>query len=287
MEKLKKVLLNILFVMFVLIAITETILMLSYNDYHCSVIGDYTFIKITDDELEPDYNEGDLVLVKKTKAKKINPGDYIFVYRNISTTQFEVKYAQVIMKDDARGENYVQYILDGGTVIEHSDVIGSTEDIKVIPHLGTIFSILESRYGFLFLIVVPSFVILLYQVYELIMEIKYGETEEDEEDYDDDEEEYDEDEEDEEDEEDVKPAKKATTKASTTKKSSTKASTKSTPAKSTTRKTSTTKESTAKASTAKASTATKKTSTKGAGTTRKTSTKTAGPAKKTTAKTAK
>lgn len=277
MEKLKKVLLNILFVMFVLIAITETILMLSYNDYHCSVIGDYTFIKITDDELEPDYNEGDLVLVKETKAKKINPGDYIFIYRNISTTQFEVKYAQVIMKDESRGENYVQYILDGGTVISHEDVIGSTEDIKVIPHFGTVFSILESRYGFLFLIVVPSFVILLYQVYELIMEIKYGDTEEDyeddEEDYEDDEEEYEEEE-----DEDVKPAKKSSTKATTTKKSTTKAGTKSTA----------TKKATTKTSTAKASTATKKTSTKKvAGTTRKTSTKTAGTAKKATTKTAK
>ena len=261
MEKLKKVLLNILFVMFVLIAITETILMLSYNDYHCSVIGDYTFIKITDDELEPDYNEGDLVLVKKTKAKKINPGDYIFVYRNISTTQFEVKYAEVIMKDETRGENYVQYILEGGTVIEHSDVIGSTEDIKVIPYLGTIFSILESRYGFLFLIVVPSFVILLYQVYELIMEIKYGETEEDE-DYDD------EDYEDDEEEEEVKPVKRASTKTAT----------KASATKTASAKANTTKASSAKASTKTAgtkTTSTKKTTTKATGTTRKTSTKTA------------
>ena len=222
MEIIKKIFVNILFVIFVLAAITVTILMLSYNDYHYSVIGGYTFIKLTDDELEPTFNEGDLVLVKQTKAKNINQGDYIFLYRTISTTQFEVKYGEVLLKDTTRGEANTQYILEGSTVISHEDVIGSTKDMIVIPHLGTILSILESRYGFLFLVVVPSFVILLYQIYELVMEIKYGDREEEEEDYEDEydeeyEEEYEEgyDEEYEDDYEEVevkKPVRKTTAK---------------------------------------------------------------------------
>ena len=211
MKKIGKFLANTLIVIYAIIAITVTVLLLSYNDYHHSVLGGYTFILMTDDELEPNFAEGSLVLVKETKAKNINPGDEIFLYRKITTTQFDIKYAKVLMKDASKGEYDAQYVLEGNTIIDHKAVIGSTEDMVVLPHLGTILSILESRYGYLFLIVVVSFIAFLYEIYELIMEIKYGEREEEEDDEDD----YEEDEYDE-DEEEVKPKKKATTQRKTT-----------------------------------------------------------------------
>lgn len=193
MKKLKKLFTNLLIIAYAAIAISVTILLLSYNDYHCSVVGGYTFILVTDDELEPDFNPGELVLVKQTKAKNINPGDEIFLYRRITNSQFEIKYAEVLVKDTSKGEYKASYVLEGGTVVDHEDVIGSTEDMIVVPYLGTILSILESRYGYLFLIVVVSFIAFLYEIYELIMEIKYGDREEDEEEYADEEygEEYD------------------------------------------------------------------------------------------------
>lgn len=245
MKKLGKILANTLIVVYAAIAIIVTVLLLSYNDYHCSVIGGYTFILVTDDELEPNYPEGSLVLVKETKAKNINSGDYIFLYRDITSTQFEIKYAEVLMKDDSKGEQNTQYVLEGNTIIDHSDVIGKAENVKIIPNLGTILSILESRYGYLFLIVVVSFIAFLYEIYELIMEIKYGEREEDDEE--------DEDEDDEEEEEVVvkkkstTPKKTTSSKSGTTKKTtSTKSTAKKTPAKTTTKKSTTKKASTTK-----------------------------------------
>lgn len=253
MKKVGKIFANVLIVAYAVIAIVVTVLLLSYNDYHCSVIGGYTFILVTDDELEPNYPEGSLVLVKETKAKNINPGDYVFLYRNITSTQFEIKYAEVLMKDESKGEYNVQYILEGNTIIDHEDVIGSAENAKVIPNLGTILSVLESRYGYLFLIVVVSFIAFLYEIYELIMEIKYGEREEDDDEEDDDDEYEDEYEDDEEEEE--KPKRKVATQKKTT------ASKASTTRKTTVPKSSTAKKTTAsKSSTAKKTTTAKKTS---------------------------
>lgn len=260
MKKLGKIFANILIVAYAIIAIVVTILLLSYNEYHCSVIGGYTFILVTDDELEDDgYPEGSLVLVKETKAKNINEGDYVFLYRYITTTQFEIKYAQVLAKDSSGGEYKTQYILEGNTIVDHEDIIGSTKDIKVIPNLGTILSILESRYGYLFLIVVVSFIAFLYEIYELIMEIKYGEREEEEyeEDYED-EDEYEYEDDEEEEEEVVKPKKKTSTQKKTT-----------------AAKTSTKKATTAKASTAKKTTTTAKAGTAKKATTTKRATSTA------------
>ena len=265
MKKIGKFFANVLIFAYAVIAIVVTVLLLSYNDHHNSVIGGYTFILVTDDELEPNYPEGSLVLVKETKAKDINIGDNIFLYRNISSTQFEVKYTEVLMKDESRGESNVQYVLEGNTIIDHEDVIGSTEDIKVIPHLGTILSVLESRYGYLFLIVVVSFIAFLYEIYELIIEIKYGEREEDEEDEEGDDE--DEDEEDDEEEEEEKPKKRVTTQKKTTTKKTT------APKTSTAKKTTAPKKSTVKKTTSTKTSTAKKTTTTKAGTAKKTTTK--------------
>lgn len=296
MEKLKKFLINLIIIAYAVIAVSVTVLLLSYNDYHCSVLGGYTFVLVTDDELEDyGYAKGSLVLVEETKPKNINPGDGIFLYKVISPSEFEINYAEVILKDESKGQYDVSYVLEGGIVLEHEDVIGSAKKAKVIPHMGTILSILESRYGYLFLIVVVSFIAFLYEIYELIMEIKYGEREDDEEDYEeDDEEEYDDDEYEEDEEEEevvVKPkkttkkttttAKKTTsTKVATTKKVAPKTATKATTTKSTTVKkttpktTSTTaKKTTSTAKKASSSTTAKKTTTKSTATKKSTTAK--------------
>lgn len=297
MKKVGRFIANTLIVVYAIIAIAVTILLLSYNDYQISVIGDYTFIIMEDDELEEEgYPEGALVLVKETKAKNVNEGDHIFLYRNISTSQFEIKYAQVIIKDTSGGEYATQYILDGNAIVDHEDVIGTTKDIKVIPHLGTILSILQSRYGYLFLIVVVSFIAFLYEIYELIMEIKYGEREEDEEYEDEDEEEYEDYDEEDEEEEVVKPRKTtkkkietATPRKATARKTTSTSKTAGTGSKSTTTRknatttrTTTAKKSSAtgKSTTSKTTTSAKKTTSKGTAT-RGTTAKT-GTAKKTT-----
>ena len=297
MEKVKKFLINVLIVAYAIVAVAVTILLLSYNQYHCSVLGGYTFILVTDEELEPNYNEGDLVLVKETKAKNIKPGDYIFLYRNISATQFEIKHAQVLLKDTARGENNVSYVLEGSVVVDHEDVIGSAEKAIVVPHLGTILSILESRYGYLFLIVVVSFIAFLYEIYELIMEIKYGDREEDDEDYDDDDDyDYDDDDYDEDDDDEyeevvvrrrkkkVAESKPVARKTATTRKASTSSKTTATRAKSKATYAEETKGAkTAKATTRAASTRTTGTRSTGTKSTAKTgATKKATTTKKTT-----
>ena len=46
--------------------------------------------------------------------------------------------------------------------------------------IGTYLSIIESKWGFLFIVLVPSFLIFVYQIYALIIEIKFGSEDEQE-----------------------------------------------------------------------------------------------------------
>ena len=45
---------------------------------------------------------------------------------------------------------------------------------KVYNDIGFYLSIIESRWGFLFLVLVPCFLFFIYEIYALIVEIKYG-----------------------------------------------------------------------------------------------------------------
>ena len=288
---MKKVLGTILFVLYAIIAITVTVLLLSYNDYNNSEIGGYTIYIVTDDSLEPTYKQGSILLIKETNDRNVQVGDEIFMYKVLNSSEYEV-ISTTLQAKTQQGTHTV-YVVDNEESYASDYFIGKVDDTIVIEGWGYILSILESRWGYLFCIVVVSLLLFLQEVFELVMEIKYlnqkkkkGAIEvvaEDEDEYDEDE--YDEDEydEDEYEEEEVvvrpratkttrKTSAKTTTRARTAStKSTASAKTSATKKAGTTRKTSTTKATgtTRKASTAKATGTTTKRKTATTTTTRK------------------
>ena len=269
---MKKVLGTILFVVYAIIAITVTVLLLSYNDYKNSQIGGYTIYIVADDSLEPTYKQGSILLIKETNDRNVQVGDEIFMYKVLNSSEYEV--ISTTLQGKTQQGSHTVYIVDNEERYASEYFIGKVEDTIVIEGWGYILGLLESRWGYLFCIVVVSLLLFLQEVFELVMEIKYlnklkkkqaieVETEDDEE-Y-----EYEDDDEDEEEEEEERVVKAKP--ARTTKKSSTKTATKS----SASSKTSSTKKAgtTRKTGSITKSAATRTSTTK-AGTTRKTATAT-------------
>ena len=292
---MKKVLGTILFVVYAIIAIAVTVLLLSYNDYNNSEIGDYTVYIVTDDSLEPEYKQGSILLIKGTNDRNVQVGDQVFMYKVLNSSEYEVINTTVQAKTQ-QGTHLV-YVVDNEERYASEYFIGKTNDTIVIEGWGYVLNLLESRWGYLFCIVVVSLLLFLQEVFELVMEIKYlnkqkkksaieieaEEYEDDDYDEYDEDDEYDEYEDDEEEEPVVKPRTKRTTKKATTtstarSKASTSARAKSSASTSTrTRKSASTS---SKTNTAKKTGTTRKTSTaKTTGTTtkRKTATTTRKP----------
>ena len=285
---MKRVLGTILFVIYAIIAIAVTVLLLSYNDYNNSVIGDYTVYIVKDDSLEPEYKQGSILLIKETNDRNVQVGDKIFMYKVLNSSEYEV--VNTTLQGKTQQGSHTVYIVDNEERYASDYFIGKVDDTIVIEGWGYILNLLESRWGYLFCIVVVSLLLFLQEVFELVMEIKYlnkrkkkaaleVEAEEDDEEYDD---EYDEDEYDDEYEEEeviVKPKTTRTTKKSTpktTSRTSTRTKTGAASKASTTKRTGTTR----KTSAAKTTGTTRKTSTaKTTGTTtrRKTTTTTRKP----------
>lgn len=171
LEVIKKVFLTILGVMFFGFALFMTILLLYRNDKGVTQFDDKTWIIINDEISSEDYEKGDLVIVDAKKLEEIKIGDEIFAYSVDSNNQAHVNLG--IVGEIYKDEMAISY--ENGSTYSIEYVIGGTE--KVHEGVGTFLSIVQSQWGFLFLVLVPGFLIFIYEIYALIVEIKYGDEE--------------------------------------------------------------------------------------------------------------
>lgn len=170
----------ILFVIYSIIAITVTVLLLSFNDYQCSEIGGYTVYIVKDDSLEPEYKEGSILLIKSTSDKHVKVGDSLFFYSVINSQEYNFVNRTLVSKTQ-QGRHITYEVsaeeIQGNETYNTTYFVGRAEDTIVIEGpWGTILSILESKWGFLFCIVIVSLLLFLQEVFDLIIELKYGGT---------------------------------------------------------------------------------------------------------------
>lgn len=165
----------VLFVIYSIIAITVTVLLLSFNDYRCSEIGGYTIYIAEDDSLEPQYKEGSILLIEQTSDKNVEIGDELLMYKVIDSQEYEI--VTRTLENKTQQGRHIVYDVDQDETYDSDYFIGKAEDVKVIEGpWGTILSILESKWGYLFCIVVVSLLLFLQEVFDLIVELKYGGT---------------------------------------------------------------------------------------------------------------
>ena len=165
---MKKKFLSFIFIIYVIIAIFVTICLLSYNKFKITEFGDKSLLIISDDQMATNFKKGDLVIADK--KSKVITGRRAFFYTT-SDRKVEIKLATVeAIKEVTNNEK--TYTLEGGTEISSEYLIGTEDGTEIIPTVGQILMVLESKWGFLFLIVMPSLILFIYQISVVISEIK-------------------------------------------------------------------------------------------------------------------
>ena len=165
---MKKTITNIIFIIYVVIAVFVTICLLSYNQFKVTEFGDYSLVIVTDDEMAPDFNKGDLIIVDK--SQEVLPGDKAFFYDTYNR-QIEVRLGEVNDLERVT-ETESTYTFDGDHKVSSEYVLGGENTASVIPVAGTILSVLESKWGFLFLIVLPVLLMFFHQITVVIADLK-------------------------------------------------------------------------------------------------------------------
>ena len=167
LSAIKSFIIGVIGCIFFAFAISVTILLLNYNKYGLTQFGNTTFVMISDYITSDTFKKGDLVLVKSKKITDFELGEEIFVYRVVNSHKVIVevgKIGQIYPEDAISFEN--------GDTFSGEFIIGTSN--KIYPEIGTYLSIVESKWGFLFIVLVPCLLIFIYEIYALIVEIKYG-----------------------------------------------------------------------------------------------------------------
>ena len=94
----------------------------------------------------------------------INVGDEVFTYSVNSKGAATVEIGIVGEKYDK--EKAVSF--ENGASFSEEYIIGKAT--KVYNDYGTVLSVIESKWGFLFIVLVPGFIIFLYEIYAFILE---------------------------------------------------------------------------------------------------------------------
>lgn len=162
---MKRIIIIILTTLYIIISIVVTTLLLHYNDYNVTVINNNSLIS-----LKKDYDElkkGSLVIVAN---KEVKVGDKIFYYE-ANNNDIGISLKSVKKIDEINANEYM-YTLDNDKVITKDFIIGALNDAKVYPFIGSVLLLLESKWGFLSIIILPVAICFILEIYTLIKEFK-------------------------------------------------------------------------------------------------------------------
>lgn len=169
---IKRIIVSIVLVVFFAFTITMTVLLLNFNKFGVTQFDDTSLLIIKKGFTSETYQKGSLVIVESKEIRDYQEGEEVFVYHLDGHGGVDIQLGvvgQVFEEDDA-------ITFSNGDTYSSEFIIGSGE--KIYPNIGKYLSIVESKWGFLFIILVPNFFLFVYQLYSLIVEIKYGKEEE-------------------------------------------------------------------------------------------------------------
>ena len=141
-----------------------TLLLLTFNKFSNSVIGDTTIIGNTS-EIE-NYKKGDLFIVPK--SDNIQKGDTILFYDTKKGHNF--LNSTIVKNIINTNENETTYVIRDNTYLSSDYVVGKTSDIKCISFLGYMYLLFTNKIGYLLFVIVPII------IYFIIMLRKYRES---------------------------------------------------------------------------------------------------------------
>lgn len=161
-------------VIIIIYVVLVTMFVLCKNKYGYTQFGDYSFanIDLIAEKNVKDTKKGDLLVVKN--SNDIHKGDLIYYYAVLNDNYIVRSAVVTDVKEDDYSALYIVSLSNTTINVASSRVLGKYS--TVYNNLGSILSVLESRVGFLLLVLLPIMVVFIYQVYEFIIMLKYDET---------------------------------------------------------------------------------------------------------------
>ena len=166
LKKIGNFILDIVIGTWLILAIFVTVCLLSYNEFRVTTFGKSALLIIDDDSMEPEFLEGDLVIVKRNSDNKINVGDKVFYYNSAMDSNVWV-YLKTLEEKSEVTRDETTFVFDGEKV-SGQYVIGKADGAKVMHKAGTWLNIFTSRWGFMFLVIFPTLFAIIYEIMMIV-----------------------------------------------------------------------------------------------------------------------
>ena len=169
MKKWMKIVLGIVFGVYLIVVVFTTAFLLNKNDYGAAkFFGRYLIIN--EEKTLEDYKQGSLLIIKELKPEDIEVGDKAFFYDTYSVSK-KIKYSEVTRKEKIN-ENETTFTMKDNSPVSGQYVLGTEKSTTEAHTLGRILDVVQSRWGFLFIVVFPLFLALIYEIYAIYKEFK-------------------------------------------------------------------------------------------------------------------
>lgn len=166
-KKIGKVALVIFILLYGALAIMLTLCLFNLNQQGLAVFENVTTVIPLRENYSNEYKEGDLVIVKKDSVSdnKVEVGDGIFYYATEENYSVEYGVVSNIVEDSGDavyvvGKDYNVYF---NTFIGHK--------ITNLGHFGGAYKVLTSQFGYLALVILPTLIAVVVEIYAVIMEV--------------------------------------------------------------------------------------------------------------------
>lgn len=164
-------------VLIIIYVIFITSCILCRNKFGYTQFSDMTFITVNDSNTKfiQGSKPGDLLIVRGQQTG-LDKGDLIYYYITVDE-KYVVRTGVIGSKTE---DDYsALYVLNDEkkTSVASNRVIGKY--VSTHPGKGSVLEVLESRFGFLFLVLLPILIVFIYQVYQLVIVARYEVVEDD------------------------------------------------------------------------------------------------------------
>ena len=163
----KKILQVILLIYFIVVTIIS-VLVIKENKYGITTFGNKYLVVIDKENENNNYKNGDLIIIKNKNINNIKTNEEIFLYNSSINNEVTVKIGRVNEVSLETEPKFITVSNDIGYYREDS-IIG--EMVDKYSKIGKIIRFLEHKWVFLLLLVVPTAILLLFELYIIIKRV--------------------------------------------------------------------------------------------------------------------
>ena len=153
----------------VIVCVSLFVLTLRFLGETPSVFG-YSFYYVLTDSMEPEINAGDMILSKKTSPEELEVGDVITYIGESGDLNGKIITHKII---EIKGDTYVTQGVANDIpdpTIRSSQILARY--VTTIPLAGELFSIINSKYGFVILIIIPLAFLMVNEISTIVKAFK-------------------------------------------------------------------------------------------------------------------